>query len=470
MESIMVNLSTPPSEDRRNWPVWTAGKIDQTAVSDLNLYDKHVRNHSDKSIGRLADAITAFGFVVPVIIDGANNVITGHGRIEAAKRLKLSSVPTICADHLTPAQIKAYRIADNKLAELSDWNEDNLRIELGDLMDLSLSDELDFSLDVMGFEIPEIDIIIAGADGEAAEPAETVETPDPSKPAVTQHGDLWILGDHQIYCGDALEPVSYDTLLGGERCRMIFTDPPYNVPVNGHVRSGNGSAHREFAMASGEMSDAAFRSFLSDVMARLLEQLVDGGVAMVCMDWRHIEELISTSKACGLAFINLCVWNKTNGGMGSLYRSKHELVAIFKKPGAAHINNVALGKHGRNRTNVWDYAGVNTFGAGREADLVDHPTVKPTALVADAIMDVSHRGDVVLDAFGGSGATLLAAEKTGRRARLIELDPLYVDVAIRRWQEMTGKQAIHAMTGETWDDRSQALDVPESAEANNDQA
>jgi DNA modification methylase len=329
---------------------------------------------------------------------------------------------------------------------------------------------LGFSLDVIGFEIPEIDIIIAGADGEAAEPAETVEAPDPSRPAVTQSGDLWILGDHQIYCGDALEPVSYDTLLSGERCRMIFTDPPYNVPVNGHVRSGNGSAHREFAMASGEMSDAAFRSFLSDVMARLLEQLVDGGVAMVCMDWRHIEELISTSKACGLAFINLCVWNKTNGGMGSLYRSKHELVAIFKKPGAAHINNVALGKHGRNRTNVWDYAGVNTFGAGREADLVDHPTVKPTALVADAIMDVSHRGDVVLDAFGGSGATLLAAEKTGRRARLIELDPLYVDVAIRRWQEMTGKQAIHAMTGETWDDRSQALDVPESAEANNDQA
>ena len=237
---------------------------------------------------------------------------------------------------------------------------------------------------------------------------------------------------------------------------MVFTDPPYNVPVNGHVRSGNGGDHREFAMASGEMSDAEFRAFLADVMALLLGQLVDGGIAMVCMDWRHIEELIAAGKACGFELINLCVWNKTNGGMGSLYRSKHELIATFKKPGARHVNNVELGRHGRNRTNVWDYAGVNTFGAGREADLVDHPTVKPTALVADALMDVSHRGDIVLDSFGGSGATLLAAEKTGRRARLIELDPLYVDVAIRRWQEMTGKEAVLSGSDETFNARANA--------------
>lgn len=456
----MANATTPPPElksNKRNWPIWTADRIEQTVLSDLNLYDNQVRSHSDKQIGQLSDAITAFGFVVPIIIDGANNVITGHGRIEAAKRLKLTSVPTICADHLTPAQIRAFRIADNKLAELSDWNEDALRNEFGDLMELSLSGELDFSLDVMGFEIPAIDIIIAGTSDEAAEPAETVAMPDPAKPCVTRRGDLWVLGEHRILCEDSLNAENYARVLDGETCRMVFTDPPYNVPVNGHVRSGNGGAHREFTMASGEMTDAEFRAFLKSCIAHFAASLPTGGIVMICMDWRHIEELISTGKDCGLELINLCVWNKTNGGMGSLYRSKHELVAIFKKPGAAHINNVALGKHGRNRTNVWDYAGVNTFGAGREADLVDHPTVKPTALVADAIMDVSHRGDIVLDAFGGSGATLLAAEKTGRRARLIELDPLYVDVAIRRWQEMTGKQAIHATTGETWEHRAAAV-------------
>ena len=469
----MAKATTPPPKlksNKRNWPIWTADKVEQTAISDLNLYDNQVRTHSDKHISQLAEAITTFGFVVPVIIDGKNNVITGHGRIEAAKRLKLTSVPTICADHLTPAQIKAYRIADNKLAELSDWNEDALRNEFGDLMELSLAGELDFSLDITGFETPEIDIIIAGTRDEAVEPAETVDMPDPANACVTQPGDLWILEEHRLLCGDSLNAESYERVLDGDECRMVFTDPPCNVPVNGHVRSDNGGHHREFTMASGEMTNAEFLAFLTTFIALVCAHLKAGAIVMICMDWRHIEQLITAGKRCGLEFINLCVWNKTNGGMGSLYRSKHELVAIFKKPGAAHINNVALGKHGRNRTNVWDYAGVNTFGAGREADLVDHPTVKPTALLADAIMDVSHRGDIVLDAFGGSGATLLAAEKTGRRARLIELDPLYVDVAIRRWQEMTGKQAIHATTGETWDDRSQALDVPESAEANNDQA
>ncbi|QFT71767.1 DNA methyltransferase [Ruegeria sp. THAF33] len=453
----MPTQSNTTPETRRNRPVWMTGKVDQTPISDLKPYPTNVRSHSEKSLGRLADSISEFGFVVPVVIDNDNTVITGHGRIEAAKRLKLSTIPTICADHLTPAQVKAYRIADNRLAELSDWNEDALRIELGELMDLSLAGDLDFSLDITGFEIPEIDIIIGSVDDDTTEAAETVEDPDPAKPVVTRPGDLWQLRDHLILCGDSLRAQSYESLLNGEPCRMIFTDPPYNVPVNGHVRSGNGGDHREFAMASGEMSDAEFRTFLSDVMVRLIEQLVDGGIAMVCMDWRHIEELIAAGKACGFKLINLCIWNKTNGGMGSLYRSKHEMVAIFKKAGAPHINNVELGKHGRNRTNVWEYAGVNTFGAGREADLADHPTVKPTALVVDALMDVSHRGDIVLDAFGGSGATLLAAEKTGRCARLVELDPAYVDVAIRRWQEMTGQQTVHAASGETWDQRAAAV-------------
>ncbi|CUH49220.1 Modification methylase DpnIIB [Ruegeria atlantica] len=421
--------------------------------------------HAAKSIDKLKASVAQFGFVTPILLDGSGTIIAGHGRYEAAKALGLMSVPTVVADHLSDAEVRALRIADNKLAELSDWNEAALQIEFAELMDLSLDGELDFDLDITGFEAPEIDIIIDAA-GEAAETeAETVDTPDPAAPVITQPGDLWLLGDHRIFCGDALHAQSYDTLLEGETPQMIFTDPPYNVPVNGHVRCGTDGAHREFAMASGEMSDSEFCSFLSDVINRLFDCLPDGGIAMICMDWRHIEELIASGKAGGFDLINLCVWNKTNGGMGSLYRSKHELVAVFKKPGAAHINNVELGKHGRNRTNVWDCAGVNSFGAGREADLSDHPTVKPTALVADAIMDVSQRGDVVLDAFGGSGATLLAAEKTGRRARLIELDPAYVDVAIRRWQEMTGENAVHSVTGQTFDVRSAATNATSELEA-----
>jgi DNA modification methylase len=308
--------------------------------------------------------------------------------------------------------------------------------------------------------------VIGGAPDATAAETETVEEPDPVAPTVARTGDLWILGPHRIFCGNALEANSYDVVLDGDCARMVFADPPFNVPVNGHVRSGNAGQHREFAMASGEMTDGEFRAFLKAFVAHAMTALPDGGIAMVCMDWRHVEELIAAGKGCGLELINLCVWNKTNGGMGSLYRSKHELVCVFRKPGAPHINNVELGRHGRNRTNVWDYAGVNSFGKGRAADLVDHPTVKPIALVADAIMDVTHRGDVVLDCFGGSGSTLLAAEKTGRKARLIELDPAYVDVAIRRWQEMTGKDAIHAASGQAFEERAKAeLAETESEEA-----
>lgn len=454
----MPDQDTKPPHGRTNEKtIWMAEQVIQMSIWELVPYRQNNRVHSAKSIAKLKDSVEAFGFVVPILIDKSGVIIAGHGRYEAAKALGLATVPTVAADHLNAAQIRALRIADNKLAELSDWNEEALQIELDELMDISLAGELDFDLDITGFELPEIDIIIGGNGDGTQEVPETVEQPDLSKPPITRPGDTWVLGDHRLFCGDSLEEQSYDTVLDGDVCRMVFTDPPYNVPVNGHVRSGNGGAHREFAMASGEMSDGEFRSFLKSSITHLVENLTAGGIAMICMDWRHVEELIAAGKACGLEHINLCVWNKTNGGMGSLYRSKHEMVCVFKKPGAPHVNNVELGKHGRNRTNVWDYAGVNSFGAGREADLVDHPTVKPTALVADALMDVSHRGDVVLDAFGGSGATLLAAEKTGRRARLIELDPAYVDVAIRRWQEMTGKEAVLSGSKETFDARANAI-------------
>ncbi|KAA9008747.1 site-specific DNA-methyltransferase [Histidinibacterium aquaticum] len=442
---------------------WAAASIEQRALSELKHYRANSRSHGDRDVAKLAASIRQFGFVTPILIDDTDTIICGHGRALAAERLGLAQVPTIRAGHLSDAEVRALRIADNRLAELSEWDRDTLKIELGDLADLELAGDVDFDLTLTGFEMGEIDLLI---DGETPDEApEEVEEPERARSSVTQPGDAWTLGQHKILCADALKPESYAALLEGEVAAMVFTDPPYNVPVQGHVRTGREGQHREFAMASGEMSRAEFEAFLGRVFAQLEACLRPGGIAMVCMDWRHIQDLLRSGEAAGFDLLNLCVWNKSNGGMGSLYRSKHELVAVFKKPGAAHVNNVELGKHGRYRTNVWDYAGVNSFGRSRTADLTDHPTVKPTALVADAIRDVSRRGEVVLDVFGGSGSTLLAAEKSGRTARLVELDPAYVDVTIRRWQALTGKSAVHVATGERFEDRAASIERDEEREA-----
>ena len=438
--------SNPPVDVIRHLPLAT-----------LKAYARNARRHGDRQIDLIARSIREFGFVNPVLIDRDNAIVAGHGRYEAAKRLGLATVPTVLLEHLTDAQVRAYRIADNRIAELSDWDADLLRLEIVDLSDLEFRGELDFDLSLTGFDTPGLDIILDGK-AEGAEQAEQVELPDAETRAVTRPGDLWTLGEHRLLCGDALQEESYARLMDGERARMVFTDPPYNVPISGHVRAG-ASGHREFAMGVGEMSDAEFRDFLAASLRRCRSVLMAGGIAFACMDWRHVEDLIVAGKSEKLSLINLCVWAKTNGGMGSLYRSKHELVCVFRKEGANHVNNVELGRHGRYRTNVWDYPGVNTFRKGRAADLADHPTVKPTALIADAIRDVSHRGEIVLDPFGGSGSTLLASEKTRRRARLIELDPLYCDVVIRRWQALAGGSAVLAGTGERFDTRAAALET-----------
>ncbi|MCT2539961.1 site-specific DNA-methyltransferase [Sedimentimonas flavescens] len=444
---------------KKTAPAATRG-ITHLPITALKPYERNARTHNDKQVDLIARSIREFGFNNPILIDGAQNIVAGHGRFEAAKRLGLATVPTVLLEHLTEAQVRAYRIADNRIAELSEWDPEILRVEIVDLSDLELAGDLDFDVTLTGFDTAQIDVLIDGpAASAAAAPAETVEEPGPDAIAVARPGEMWHLGRHRILCGDALAEGSYAALMAGEAARMIFTDPPYNVPINGHVRTGETGSHREFAMGVGEMSESQFRDFLRVAIRQSAAKLMDGGISMICMDWRHVADLIEAGKAEGLTLINLCVWNKTNGGMGSLYRSKHEMICIFKKGAAPHVNNVELGRHGRYRTNVWDYAGVNTFRRGRAADLVDHPTVKPTALVADAIRDVSHKGEIVLDPFSGSGATLLAAEKSGRTARVIELDPLYVDVAIRRWQALTGQEAVLAETGEGFDAREAALRV-----------
>lgn len=382
--------------------------------------------------------IREFGFVNPVLLDGSDRIIAGHGRVLAAQALGMPDVPTVRVDHLTPAQVRAYVIADNKLAENAGWDRALLALELQEL-----SVTMNFDVTITGFEPGEIDILIGEQSAGVPDEADLIPEIDRAVPAISRPGDLWRIGEHYLLCGDALDSTSYKTVLRSQRAQMVFVDPPYNVPIAGNV-SGLGKAkHREFTMASGEMTSRQFTTFLQRVFEHLTSYSTDGSIHFVCMDWRHMGEVLEAGNSQFAELKNLCVWTKTNGGMGSLYRSQHELVFVFKNGTGRHINNVELGRFGRNRTNVWDYAGVNTFGKNREEELAMHPTVKPLALVSDAIMDCSKRGGIVLDAFAGSGTTLLAAEKTGRHGRGIELDPHYVDTIIRRFEDVFDLQALH---------------------------
>lgn len=415
--------------------------IEYRPIASLAPRSRNPRTHTPKQIRQIGTSIREFGFTNPILIDRENIVVAGHGRIEAAKILGLTEVPTIRLEDLSPAQIRAYVIADNRLAELAGWDKDILVLEFEELSAL----DLDFDVDITGFSGAEIDAMIADAEG--TDPAaDAIPGSAPDAPVVTRPGDLWILGRHRVLCADATKSESYATLLDGHKADMVFTDPPYNVPVDGHVCGLGRIKHVEFAMASGEMSEAAFTSFLETVFHNLAAFSVDGSIHFACIDWRHLHEMLSAGRVAYAELKNLCVWTKTNGGMGSLYRSQHELVCVFKNGTGPHVNNVELGKNGRYRTNVWSYAGVNSFGAEREA-LALHPTVKPVALVADAILDCSKRGALVLDPFGGSGSTLIAAERTGRRGALIELEPRFVDTIIRRFETYTGDLARHAATG-----------------------
>ena len=414
-------------------------------VASLRPDPKNARLHPAKHVKQLASSITAFGFNVPLLVDAIGTVIAGHGRLLAAKQLGWTEVPTITLEHLTPEQVRAYAIADNRLTDCSTWDEKTLALNLKELSEA----DLNFDLEAIGFDLPEIDLRIQSLGDLSNEPD---EVPEP-EPAVTVPGDVWQLGAHRIVCGSALDPAIYEQLLGADGAAMVFTDPPYNVPIGGHVGGKGRFQHREFAMASGEMSPAAFTEFLNQSLACMKAVCNSGALLYVCMDWRHLRELTDAGDAQKLELKNLCVWDKGCGAMGSLYRSQHELVFVYKTGSAAHTNNVQLGKFGRNRTNVWAYPGVNSFARRTDEGnlLALHPTVKPVALVADAILDASERGDPILDPFLGSGTTLIAAEKTGRVGRGIELDPSYVDTAIRRWQRLTGQLAVHATTGQPFD-------------------
>ena len=422
-------------------------KIEYSLVRELRPYPNNARTHSKKQIRQIARSIEKFGFCNPVLIDDGKQIIAGHGRVEAAKLLGIDAVPTCRLSHLTEVEKRAYILADNKLAEKAGWDKELLAIELQGLIDLNVEIEL------TGFDMPEIDVILEDAREANATPSgpeDTVPKCSPG-PAVTQIGDLWVLGNHRLLCGDARNQTAYDCLLEGAKAEFVFTDPPYNVVIEGHVCGLGRVRHREFAMASGEMSEAEFTAFLEGVFSLLAANTVDGSIHDICMDWRHMSEMLAAGRKVYSELKNLCVWNKTNAGMGTFYRSKHELVFVWKVGTIPHINNFELGQHGRNRSNIWDYAGANTMRAGRLEELAMHPTVKPVALVADAIKDCSRRSGLVLDPFCGSGTILIAAERTGRKARALEVDPAYVDVAVRRWQTYTGKAAVLANSGKTFE-------------------
>lgn len=416
-----------------------------TPLDTLTEYPNNPRQHDTKQLIKIQNSIEKFGFINPILVDEHNEIIAGHARLAAARLAHLPQVPVIRLGHLSASQKKAYRIADNKLAELGTWSVENLQLEFQELEKL----DLDFSLGITGFDMGDIDLILEGKEAKADPKANNIPF-IPDNEVVTREGDIWILGEHRIICGNSLQKETLSQLMEDKKADMVFTDPPYNVKINGHVCGAGNVQHKEFKFASGEMTVEEFTQFLKTSFELLCMFSKDGSLHYICMDWRHIKEIMTAAEVYD-QFKNLCVWRKDNAGMGSFYRSQHELIFMFKHGKEPHINNVELGIHGRYRTNVWNYAGVNTPSAENAEKRAMHPTVKPVELIKDAILDASNRGGVVLDTFLGSGSTLIAAEKAGRICYGVELEPKYVDTAIRRYESLGEKYiAIHAASGKTY--------------------
>ncbi|MEP0314146.1 DNA methyltransferase [Hyphomonas sp.] len=417
-------------------------------IDSLVHLGRETRKHSPAQIRKLVRSLAEQDFVLPILIDPMGRVVAGWGLVLAARQLGLSEVPAVTVTNLSEAKLKQLRLALNRLAEDAEWDREELTIEFNEILEL----EPDIDLTLTGFAMAEVDILL---DGGGEDEEDVLPVVDGRREPKSQIGDVWKLADHRIICSNALDPETHAALMGDDRAQMVFTDPPYNVPVDGHVCGLGSVKHQDFQMASGEMTSAQFTDFLSATLGLAAGHSVDGSFHMIFMDWRHLPEIHKAGENTYDELKNLCVWNKSNAGMGALWRSQHELILIFKKGTAPHINNVALGRYGRNRTNVWSYPSQNTMNAKSKLSL--HPTVKPVGLVADAIRDCSNRGDIILDPFGGAGTTLIAAEKTGRKARLIEIEPRYVDVTVERWQRLTGGTAIHAETGRPFDEHARIL-------------
>jgi len=426
-------------------------RVESRKVEELTPYERNSKIHNKKQVKQIAASIHEFGFNVPVLIDGQNRIIAGHGRVLAAKQLGFAEVPTISIDHLTDAQRRAFIIADNKLTENSSWNNEMLALEFKELGALDLS----FDLEITGFDTGEMDLILLD-ENKANSDADVIPAIDESLPAICKPGDIWQLDDHRLICSDSTKSETYQRLLGDKHADLVNVDPPYNVPVDGYISGWGKQKHSEFAMATGEMTDEEFLEFLSNTFRNLAAYSRDGSIHYVFIDWKHVYDVITAGKRHYAEFKNLCIWNKDNAGMGAFYRNKHELICVFKNGSAPHINNFELGQHGRARSNVWDYPAVRTFfkdaetGERRDGLMRLHPTPRPVAMLMDIFLDCSKRSDIVMEPFIGSGTAVLAAEKTGRRCYGIDMEPRYIDLAIQRWQNLTGKQAVNAETGQSF--------------------
>jgi DNA modification methylase len=429
---------------RRNDPIPDLKLIDLPPDA-LRPAPRRVRRANKTQIARIRRSIERFGMVKPILITRDGEIVDGHELLEALRQIGVERVPCLRVDHLSELETRQLRLALNKIAETGSWDFDALKLEFEDLLNL------DVDLEITGFEIGEIDQVLAIGEDDGADPLDAMQArPDPDAPVISRRGDLWRLGEHLLLCGDARDPADLRRLTGDAQAAMLLADPPYNVRINGFARTGRMRSYREFAEASGEMSPEAFTAFLAEALGLAGGVLAPDAPAFVFMDWRHMRELDAALAKAGFQMINLCVWVKPIGGMGGLYRSRHELIFVATRGTASPRNNIQLGKFGRNRSNVWEYAGATGGDTDPQDDFAAHPTVKPIRLLADAILDVTATGDLVLDTFAGSGSTLLAAERTRRCCRALEIDPAYVDLAIHRWQVMTGRDAVHAATGETF--------------------
>jgi DNA modification methylase len=428
------------SHIKRNDPAPTL-KLEAREPEALKPAKRRVRRSSPEQLQRVMRAMAQLGCLAPPLINACDEIIDGHIVVEAAQRLGVDEIQCLIAEHLSADEERLARIALNRLAETGEWDAEMLALDLRELASAG------FDLQTSGFDALQIDHILGISIDEIIAGD---KIGDPPISPVTRPGDLWVLGKHKLFCGDARLAASYEHLLDHEKVQCVFSDPPYNIKIEGVVSGLGKVKHSDFAMACGEMTDDGFRSFLTAYLDRCREHCVTGAVIFACMDWRQIDLLLLAGRDAGLQRLNKIIWNKGSGGMGGLYRSAYEEIVVFGTAKASAVNNVQLGRHGRDRTNVWTYPGANKMGSSAKKALKDHPTPKPVELVADAMLDVTRRGDVVLDPFMGSGTTIMACEYEERLGRGIEFDPAYVDVAIRRWEEATGKQARHTSLGLTF--------------------
>lgn len=438
-----VSIAALASSSPSNLPGSMA--LERRSIASLKGLPRRARKTEASQLEKVCMSITKLKQSAPVLIDKAGKIINGHIVVLALKELGEDHAWCVVIDHLDEDECNLLHVALNRIAETGDWDLDALGPLLIEL------DDIGFELETTGFSLPELEIILLPDQGDAIDELESDLPQVPGNP-VSKLGDLWLLGKHRLLCSDATDEQSYKTVLDGELADVIFTDLPFNIPIDGFVSGLGKVKHGDFKQGAGEMTSEEFQAFCDKAHELGAIHLVDGGAFFSCIDWRSVDRIMDACRKAGLRHINTAVWNKGSGGMGSPYRSAHEFVVVYCKGKKLAVNNIELGKHGRDRTNVWTYPGANQPGSSAGKALKHHPTPKPIEMVRDALLDVSKRGSLILDPFMGSGTTLLAAETCGRRAAGIELDPGYVDVIIRRWEEMSGHKVIHAETSLTLDE------------------